>query len=118
MFAGSLSTTRGYLSTIRVCLAAMLERTGKARGKGAGGETQCVAYFCGHAAALDCRMRLWLAGESRRLWKNPERLFNTRLQFLHPAFLILLLKRLKQFLTKYAPAARKVVRPAAHSYAT
>jgi transposase len=35
----------------------------------------------------------WLE-QSRRLWKNPERLLNTRLQFMHLAFLSLLLKRL------------------------
>jgi transposase len=35
----------------------------------------------------------WLE-QSRRLWKNPERLLNTSLQFIHLAFLSLLLKRL------------------------
>jgi transposase len=35
----------------------------------------------------------WLE-QSRRLWKNPERLLNTSLQFMHLAFLSLLLKRL------------------------
>jgi transposase len=35
----------------------------------------------------------WLE-QSRRLWKNPERLLNTSLQFIHLAFLNLLLKRL------------------------
>jgi transposase len=35
----------------------------------------------------------WL-DKSRRLWKNCERLLNTRLQFIHLAFLALLLKRL------------------------
>ncbi|KKW67564.1 transposase [Lampropedia cohaerens] len=35
----------------------------------------------------------WL-GKSRRLWKNCERLLNTSLQFIHLAFLALLLKRL------------------------
>jgi transposase len=36
----------------------------------------------------------WLE-QSRRLWKNPERLLNTSLQFMHLAFLSLLLKRLQ-----------------------
>ena len=35
----------------------------------------------------------WLE-KCRRLWKNPERLLNTSLQFVHLAFLALLLKRL------------------------
>jgi transposase len=35
----------------------------------------------------------WLE-QSRRLWKTPERLLNTSLQFIHLAFLSLLLKRL------------------------
>jgi transposase len=36
----------------------------------------------------------WLE-QSRRLWKNPERLLNAGLQFIHLAFLSLLLKRLR-----------------------
>jgi hypothetical protein len=36
----------------------------------------------------------WLE-QSRRLWKNSERLLNTSLQFMHLAFLSLLLKRLR-----------------------
>jgi transposase len=32
--------------------------------------------------------------QSQRLWKNPERLLSTSLQFMHLAFLSLLLKRL------------------------
>lgn len=35
----------------------------------------------------------WLE-KNRRLWKNRERLLNTSLQFIHLAFLALLLKRL------------------------
>ena len=35
----------------------------------------------------------WLE-KSRRLWKNCERLLNTSLQFIHLAFLSILLKRL------------------------
>ena len=35
----------------------------------------------------------WL-DKNRRLWKNCERLLNTGLQFVHLAFLVLLLKRL------------------------
>jgi transposase len=35
----------------------------------------------------------WLE-KCRRLWKNCERKLNTSLQFIHPAFLTLLLKRL------------------------
>lgn len=35
----------------------------------------------------------WL-DKNRRLWKNCERLLNTSLQFVHLAFLVLLLKRL------------------------
>jgi transposase len=35
----------------------------------------------------------WLE-QYRRLWKNPERLLNTSLKFIHLAFLSLLLKRL------------------------
>jgi len=35
----------------------------------------------------------WLE-KNRRLWKNCERLLNTSLQFIHLAFLSLLLKRL------------------------
>ena len=35
----------------------------------------------------------WLE-KNRRLWKNCERLLNTSLQFVHLAFLVLLLKRL------------------------
>ena len=35
----------------------------------------------------------WLE-KSRRLWKNAERKLNTRLQFVHLAFLVLLLRRL------------------------
>ena len=35
----------------------------------------------------------WLE-ENRRLWKNCERWFNTNLQFIHLAFLALLLKRI------------------------
>ncbi|PJJ98535.1 IS5/IS1182 family transposase [Lysobacteraceae bacterium NML03-0222] len=34
----------------------------------------------------------WL-DKNRRLWKNCERLLNTSLQFIHPAFLVLILKR-------------------------
>jgi transposase len=34
----------------------------------------------------------WLE-KNRRLWKNCERKLNTRLQFVHLAFLVLLLKR-------------------------
>lgn len=34
----------------------------------------------------------WL-DKCRRLWKNGERKLNTRLQFIHPAFLVLLLRR-------------------------
>ena len=59
----------------------------------AGGQTQRVAYLCRDSAALGRgRFFAWLE-KCRRLYKNCERLINTSFQFIHLAFLVLLLRR-------------------------
>ena len=47
-----------------------------------------------HAQGLDCGTHLCLTEKNRRLWKTCKRPLHTSLQFVHPAFLALLVKRL------------------------
>ena len=57
---------------------------------GADCQKKPVAHLQGHAQTLDCGTHLCLAGKNRRLWKTCKRPLHTSLQFVHPAFLALL----------------------------